>query len=56
MKHAGVFDKIPSDHFFVEVADAIAVARTKQVEALSLQDMEDFSDDEAIESSYVTKM
>ncbi|KAL8602028.1 hypothetical protein ACOMHN_008519 [Nucella lapillus] len=56
MKHAGAFDKIPQDHIFLELTDAIAVARTKQVEALSQQDMEDFSDEEANEDSYVTKM
>ena len=56
MKHAGAFEKIPSDHIFLEVSDAIAVARTKQVEALSEQELEDFSDEEANEDSYVTKM
>lgn len=56
MKHAGVFDKIPQDHFFLEVPDAIAVARTKQVEAFSEQELEDFTEEEANEQSYVTKM
>ena len=56
MKHAGALDKIPSDHIFLELSDALAVARTKQVEALSDQELEDFSDDEANEDSYVTKM
>ncbi|XP_076471016.1 prestin-like [Babylonia areolata] len=56
MKHAGAFDKIPRDHIFLELSDAVAVARTKQVEALSQQELEDFSDEEANEDSYVTKM
>ncbi|XP_076451075.1 prestin-like [Babylonia areolata] len=56
MKHAGAFDKIPRDHIFLELSDAIAVAKTKQVEALSQQELEDFSDEEATEDSYVTRM
>ncbi|KAL8614366.1 hypothetical protein ACOMHN_007704 [Nucella lapillus] len=56
MKHAGAFDKIPADNIFLEVSDAIAVARTKQVEALTKQELEDFSDEEATEDSYVTRM
>ncbi|XP_070200856.1 prestin-like isoform X1 [Littorina saxatilis] len=56
MKHAGAFDKIPHENFFLEVSDAVAVAKTKQVEALSQAELEDFSDEEAEEDSYVTKM
>ncbi|KAK7476923.1 hypothetical protein BaRGS_00031862 [Batillaria attramentaria] len=48
MKHAGALDKIPSDHIFFELNDAVAVARTKIVEALTQQELEDFSDEEAI--------
>ena len=56
MKHAGAFDKIPVENIFLELSDAVAVAKTKQVEALSQQELEDFSDEEANEDSYVTKM
>ena len=56
MKHAGAFDKIPIENIFLELSDAVAVAKTKQVEALSQQELEDFSDEEANEDSYVTKM
>ncbi|GFR97427.1 sulfate transporter-like [Elysia marginata] len=56
MEHAGVFEKIPRDHLFVDVHDAVAVAKPMRTLPLEADALEDFSDDEAIEDSYVTKM
>ena len=56
MEHAGVFEKIPRDHLFVDVHDAVAVARPQRTLPLEPDALDDFSDDEAIEDSYVTKM
>ena len=56
MEHAGVFQKIPRDHLFVDVHDAVAVAKPQRTLPLEAEALEDFSDDEAIEDSYVTKM
>ncbi|RUS73515.1 hypothetical protein EGW08_018730 [Elysia chlorotica] len=56
MEHAGVFQKIPRDHLFVDVHDAVAVAKPQRPLPLEAEALEDFSDDEAIEDSYVTKM
>ncbi|GFO50556.1 sulfate transporter-like [Plakobranchus ocellatus] len=56
MEHAGVFEKIPRDHLFVDVHDAVAIARPQRTLPLEADALEDFSDDEAIEDSYVTKM
>lgn len=55
MEHASTYDKIPKAHVFLEVHDAIAVARMGTVQPLPAV-LEDFSDDEAGEDSYITKM
>lgn len=56
LKHAGAFMKIPRDHLFIDIHDAIVVARPQRILPLPLEALEDFSDEEAIEDSYVTKM
>ena len=55
MKHAGIFDKIPQSNIFISVYDAIAVAKVESVSPLPAH-FEDFSDDEAAEDSYITRM
>ncbi|XP_069132651.1 prestin-like [Argopecten irradians] len=55
MQHAGVFDKIPKDNFFIDVEDAISIAKNMSVQTVPI-DLADFSDDEAAENSYVTRM
>ena len=55
MKHAGCFDKIPKDNVFLDVYDAISVAKIQHILPL-VPDLDDFSDEEAAEDSYVTKM
>ncbi|XP_041366122.1 sulfate transporter-like [Gigantopelta aegis] len=55
MKHAGCFDKIPQDNIFLDVYDALSVAKIQHILPL-LPDLDDFSDEEAAEDSYVTKM
>lgn len=56
LQHAGVFDKIPQENFFFELEDAVAVAKTQRVSPLTQKDLEDYSDDEATEGSFVTRM
>jgi len=55
MEHAGVFDKIPKTNFFIEVHDAIEVAKNEISKPLSGL-IENFSDEEAAEESYITKI
>ncbi|XP_033751919.1 LOW QUALITY PROTEIN: prestin-like [Pecten maximus] len=55
MQHAGVFDKIPKDNFFIDLEDAISIAKNMAVQTIPIN-LEDFSDDEAAENSYVTRM
>lgn len=55
MKHARVFDKITENDIFLDVHDALAVAKTKGILPLPMS-ITDYSDDEAAEDSYVTKM
>ncbi|XP_021339622.1 pendrin-like isoform X2 [Mizuhopecten yessoensis] len=55
MDHAGVFDKIPKGNFFIDLEDAIAVAKNMAVQTVPIN-LEDFSDDEAAEDSYITRM
>ncbi|VDH94005.1 solute carrier family 26, member 5 [Mytilus galloprovincialis] len=50
MEHAGTFEKIPQHHIFLELHDAIAVARSKAVVPLQ-PFLEDFTYDEAAEES-----
>ncbi|XP_012941796.1 prestin-like [Aplysia californica] len=56
MEQARVFDKIPRDHLFLDVQDALVVAKPLRTLPLASDALEDFSDEEAIEDSYVTKM
>ncbi|KAH9503337.1 hypothetical protein Btru_072768 [Bulinus truncatus] len=56
LEHAGAFEKIPRDHLFIDLHDAIAVAKPQRTLPLSLDALEDFSDEEATEDSYITKM
>ncbi|XP_059156866.1 prestin-like isoform X2 [Physella acuta] len=56
MEHAGAFDKIPRNHLFLDIHDAIAIAKPERILPLEAEALEDFSDEEAIEDSYVTKM
>lgn len=55
MEHAGTYEKIPQHHIFLELHDAVAVARSKAVGPLP-PFLEDFTYDEAAEESYVTNM
>ncbi|CAG5135998.1 unnamed protein product [Candidula unifasciata] len=56
MEHAGVFAKIPKDHLFIDVHDAVAVAKPQRTLPLPEEALEDFSDEEATEDSYITRM
>ena len=56
MTAADAFSKIRNENIFVDLTDAIIVAMSKNVEALSKTQLQDFSDAEAIEDSYITKM
>lgn len=55
MEHAGTFDKIPQKHVFLELHDAIAIAKSQSTGPLPTH-LEDFTYDEAAEESYVTNM
>jgi hypothetical protein len=55
MVHAETYKKIPEHHIFVELHDAIAVARSQSIGPLP-RSLEDFTYDEAAEESYVTNM
>ncbi|XP_060072472.1 prestin-like [Ylistrum balloti] len=55
MEHAGVFDKIPKDNFFIDLEDAISIAKNMAVQPVPIN-LADFSDDEAAEDSYITRM
>ncbi|KAL4225391.1 secondary active sulfate transmembrane transporter [Mactra antiquata] len=56
MKHAGVFDTIPQDNIFVDVLDAIAVAKLEAVVPIPEEGLEDFTYEEAAEDKYVTNI
>lgn len=56
MYFAGVFDTIPKDNIFVDVLDAIAVAKLEMVVPLPVEGLEDFSYEEAAEDKYVTNL
>lgn len=56
MEHASVFTKIPRDHLFIDVHDAVAVAKAQRTLPLPQEALEDFSDEEATEDSYITKI
>ncbi|CAG5135997.1 unnamed protein product, partial [Candidula unifasciata] len=51
MRLAGVFDKIPESHFFVDVHDAVSYARPQRPEPIRPENIRDFSEEEAIENS-----
>ncbi|XP_071099651.1 prestin-like [Haliotis cracherodii] len=55
MKHAGVFNKIPQENIFLDLYDALAVAKIQRAIPMLL-DVTDYSDDEAAEDSYITKL
>lgn len=54
--HAGVFDTIPKDNIFVDVLDAIAVAKLEMVVPIPEEGLEDFTIEEAAEDKYVTNI
>ncbi|XP_052802493.1 prestin-like [Mya arenaria] len=54
MHFAGVFEIIPQEHIFVDVLDAIAVAKLEMVVPIPEEGLEDFSYEEAAEDKYVT--
>ena len=55
LDYAGVFNTIPREYLFIDVHDAIAVAKMESVLPLA-SNLGDFSEDEAAEDSYVTKI
>lgn len=55
MTHAGVFDTIPKERVFLELHDAIAVAKLQMVLPIP-ESLEDFTFEEAEEDKYVTNM
>ena len=55
MEHAGVFETIPKERVFLEIYDAIAVAKLEMVVPIS-GSLEDFTFEEAEEDKYVTNM
>ncbi|XP_060590703.1 prestin-like isoform X1 [Ruditapes philippinarum] len=56
MHFAGVFDTIPKDNIFVDVLDAIAVAKLEMVVPIPEEGLEDFTIEEAAEDKYVTNI
>ncbi|PVD33880.1 hypothetical protein C0Q70_05142 [Pomacea canaliculata] len=52
LKITGVLDKVPREHVFIDLEDAITVAKNHKVAALSAENLNDFPDDD----SYMTKM
>ncbi|KAK0053470.1 prestin [Biomphalaria pfeifferi] len=56
LEHAGAFEKIPRDNLFIDLHDAIAVAKPLRTLPLAAEALEDFSDEEATEDSYITKI
>ena len=55
MLHAGVIEHYTNSNIFVTVGDAITQARIENVQKKNV-DLSDFSDEEAAEDSYVTKL
>ena len=55
MEQAGVFDTIPKERVFLEIYDAIAVAKLEMVIPIT-GSLEDFTFEEAEEDKYVTNM
>lgn len=55
MEHAGVFDVIPKERVFLEIIDAVAVAKLEMVLPIP-ETLEDFTFEEAEEDKYVTNM
>lgn len=56
MFHAGVFDTVPKENIFVDVLDAIAVAKLEMVVPIPEEGLEDFTIEEAAEDKYVTNI
>ena len=54
MNQAGVFDVIPKEHIFVDILDAIAIAKLESVLPLPEEGLEDFTIEEAAEDKYIT--
>ena len=54
MMHAGVFDTIPQENFFVDLWDAVAVAKLEMVVPIPEEGLQEFSMEEAAEDKYVT--
>lgn len=52
LKITGVLDKVPREHVFIDLEDAITVAKNHKVVALSAENLNDFPDND----SYMTKM
>ncbi|XP_071099652.1 prestin-like [Haliotis cracherodii] len=55
MKHADVFNKIPQENIFLDLNDALAVAKIQRTIPMLLG-VTDYSDEEAAEDSYITKL
>lgn len=55
MVHAGVIDRYTKSNIFLTLSDAISQARIENVEKKNV-DFSDFSDEEAAEDSYITKL
>lgn len=54
MRQAGVFDTIPQEHVFVDILDAVAVAKLEAVVPIPEEGLEDFTYEEAAEDKYIT--
>ena len=54
--HAGVFDTIPQEHVFVDILDAVAVAKLEAVVPIPEEGLEDFTYEEATEDKYITNI
>ncbi|BFZ04868.1 hypothetical protein BsWGS_07907 [Bradybaena similaris] len=51
MRLAGVFDKIPESHVFLDVHDAVSYAKPQRPQPIRPENIRDFTDEEAIENS-----
>lgn len=56
MLQAGVFDTIPQENVFVDILDAIAVAKLEAVVPIPEEGLEDFTYEEAAEDKYITNI
>lgn len=55
MKNAGTFDVIPQRNMFIDISDAVSIAKAEKMLPLP-EELSDFSDEEAAESSYITNL